>query len=233
MPNEEKKKFKAVTEEIVSAPPQVEKKPDQPVSIPPQEVLKVEERHQKEIAKIVGVPETNNIITHGQGTSSKKSVVFFIAIMLLVAFIVMALAGGIYVYLNGVKNLPSSTSSFEIPFPTSAALATPVPSPSASSSATSKPDYSLFNVSVLNGSGAIGAATNVRDLVQKGGFKVSYVGNADNFNFPDTIIQVKNTVSADVVAALRNLLVSTYSVKIGSPLTAQSRYDIVITVGSK
>lgn len=239
MPPKEKKRFKAVTEEIKSSlePVHEIKEPSLPVQEtkpPVVEVPKEDIKHQQEAAKLLetlGVPETDNIAPSSQKSVTKRNTLLFLGIMFLVAFIVIALAGGVYVYLNGVKNL--SSGQVETPAPTYIPVATPVASPISSASATAKPDYSLFNVSILNGNGAIGAATAVRDLIQKGGFKAGYLGNADNFNFTDTLIQVKNTVSADVVAALKGLLAPTYSVKIGNQLDSQNRYDIIITVGSK
>ncbi len=239
MPSKEKRRFKAVTEEIKPSPEPTREVKETPLPVqetkpPVAQTPKEDIKHQEEAAKLLetlGVPETNNIAPPGQKSVTKRNTLLFLGIMFLVAFIVIALAGGVYVYLNGVKNLSSSQA--ETPLPTYIPVATPVASPTSSPSATAKPDYSLFNVSILNGNGAIGAATTVRDLIQKGGFKASYLGNADNFNFTDTLIQVKNTVSADVVAALRGLLVPTYSVKVGNQLDSQNRFDIIITVGSK
>ncbi len=244
MPSKERKRFKAITEEVKpnQEPELIHEVKEPEPSLPVEETRsprpraeKEDIKHQEEAAKLIetlGVAETNNIAPSGPKTASRRNSLLFIGIMFLVALIVMALAGGVWVYLNGVKNLTYPTQ-VETSVPSAAPVATPVASPTSSNSATPKPDYSLFNVSVLNGSGAIGAATAVRDIIQKGGFKVSYTGNAANFNFTDTLIQVKNTVSADVVAALRSLLVPTYSVKIGTQLDSQSRYDIIITVGSK
>ncbi|HEX6976908.1 MAG TPA: LytR C-terminal domain-containing protein [Patescibacteria group bacterium] len=251
MPHEdkEKKRFKAVTEEITTAPPVEAPRPviETPPPMPVEEVQHVppkiepvhvaehhhepkHEHHVEHQPQVVSVAETNNL-NYGVAEKPKRNIFLFFVIMLLVAFVVMALAGGMYVYLNGVKNLPSNEISESQPSgtiaPQAIVQATPIPT------ATPKPDYSLYNVSVLNGSGAIGAATAVKDLVQKGGFKVNYTGNAENFGYTDTIIQVKSTVSADVVAYLKNLLVPAYSVKIGTPLDSQSRWDIVVTVGSK
>ncbi len=233
MPDHERKRFKAVTEEITSAPVSEVKVPVEEIHVPPR-TEEVHVQHHVQSQQVMGVPETNNL-TPGVVEKPKRNVFLFFAIMLLVAFVVMALAGGMYVYLNGVKNLPEAQVTEGVPTETTApqAVVQATPPPAGGPTATPKPDYSLYNVSILNGSGAIGAATGVKDLIQKGGFKVGYTGNADNFNYTDTIIQVKNTVSADVVATLRNLLVSTYSIKIGTALDSQSRWDIIITVGTK
>lgn len=247
MPQKEKKqnlsggkRFRAVTEEVRPMPrqPQAPEMEEPPVHetkasslLQQREDAKSEEKTLK-LVQGSGVTETNNIVPTNEKNVSKKNIFLFFGVMFLVALIVMALAGGLYVYLNGVKNLSSLPTSSESPSPTYVPSPTPLASP-LSVSPSPKPDYSLFNVSVLNGSGAIGAATAVRDLVQKGGFKVGYTGNAGSFNFTDTVIQVKNTVSPDVVAALKDLLVPTYSVKIGDQLSPQQRFDIIITVGSK
>jgi hypothetical protein len=76
-------------------------------------------------------------------------------------------------------------------------------------------------------------ATALKNIIEKVGFKVASVGNADNFDFKDTLIQVKPSVAADVVAKLKSALANNYSVKIGDQLDPDSSYDIVITVGAK
>lgn len=218
MPEDDKpKNFKAVTEEILPTPSTGE----EPSVAQPQAATVPE----------LGpaVKETNNIDL----TSKPNDTGAFLKIFLVTFFatlLAFLLAGGVYVYLTG-KSVKSKQQAAtvntiaETPAPTSGlAVASP--------SAVPTTDYSSFKVSVLNGNGGIGVATAAKTIIEKAGFKVSSVGNADNFNFTNTIIQVKSSVPANVVAALKNALGASYSVKIGDQLDPADNFDIVVTVGS-
>lgn len=54
-------------------------------------------------------------------------------------------------------------------------------------------DRADLNVAILNGSGEAGAATKASDALKKLGYTVASSGNADTFDYPKTIIQVKST----------------------------------------
>lgn len=219
MPDDKKKehhKFKAVTEEVApGAPQEMEAKTEAEDSKP----------EEKEDKSFFGVTETKNIDLTSK-VQEKGVFLKFFFVTFFATLLAFLLAGGIYVYLTGVRST-SSKQSAGIPVPE--ATQEPTPTPEASPSA----DLTTFKVSVLNGSGGIGVAGAGRDVIEKAGFKVSYIGNAPNFNFTDTVIQVKPSVGADVAAKLKDALSTKYSVTIGDPLTASDTYDIVVTVGSK
>ncbi len=210
MPEEEKKEHKKfVTEELTASQPQ-------PVVAPVVEV-----------SPFPSVAETQNITPEHPIKNESGIFLKFFLVTFLATLLALALAGGIYVYLTGTNKIRTPGLINQAPTPTATVVvnSTPVPTPIA--------DLSTFKVSVLNGNGGIGVASKLKAIIEKVGFKVSYTGNADNFNFTDTLIQVKSTVPDSVVTTLKNSLADTYSVKIGDPLDAASPYDIVITVGSK
>ena len=124
---------------------------------------------------------------------------------------------------DGVGQINNS----QTPSPVEVPGKSPSPSPSESM------DLSTYKISVLNGSGGIGVATAAKNVIEKAGFKVTGVGNADNFNFSDTMIQVKASVSEDAIVKLKDALASYYSVVMGDALSSQSTFDVVVTVGSK
>ncbi len=152
MPHEEKKRFKAVTEEISNTPPVMSAAE---VSVPPI-LTHTQQVHHEDKHQNLGVAETNNFAPN-LSEKPKKNLFLFLTVMLLVAFVVMALAGGMYVYLNGVKNLPQTEVAENQPSETAVpqTVVQATPPPAGGPTATPKPDYSLYNVSVLNGSGAI------------------------------------------------------------------------------
>jgi hypothetical protein len=221
MAEDEKKKkghhkFKAVTEEVAPSVPQEMETKTEVEDSKPQE---------KEEKSFFGVTETKNIDLNSKVQERGVFLKFFL-ITFFATLLAFLLAGGIYVYLTGVRNSPRQLPE-ETPAPETTQA--PTPTPEASPSA----DLSTFKVSVLNGNGGIGVAGAARDIIEKEGFRVSYIGNAPNFNFTDTEIQVKPSVGADVVAKLKDTLSADYSVTIGDPLAADNTYDIVVTVGSK
>lgn len=199
------KKFKAVTEEVSQTAPA------EPV---------ISEPHP------LAVTPTDNIDFKSK-VSERGAFLKIFLVTFLATLLAFLLAGGIYVYFTGVKTPNGTSTVAPTPLPSQVPEVTPMASPSAAV------DLSTFKVNVLNGNGGIGTATAAKNIIEKVGFKVSSVGNADNFNYTDTIIRVKSGVSADVVASLKSALASNYSVSIGDPLTADSSFDITVIVGSK
>lgn len=230
---ESEKKFKAVTEELTIDGINDDDEQETLDSSKPTEESKsegVSEDSPAKESKLLAVAETNNIVTepasdkHDAGVFLKFFVLTFVATLLALGF-----AGGVYVYITGMKS--GSTTPKATPTPISSSLPLATQTPEASPSG--KIDVSTYKVSALNGNGGIGVATAAKAILVKAGFNVSYIGNADNFNFTDTLVQAKSSVPQSVVDIVTNTLSSNYSVKVGDALDPQSTYDIVVTVGSK
>lgn len=134
-----------------------------------------------------------------------------------------ALLGGVYFYQKGV-NLKLEIS----PSPKSTVTATL--SPSASPLATL--DLTKFPINVQNGSGVVGGAGSAKDLLTKAGFEVSKTGNADNYDYTDTIIKITASVSAEFVAKLTTTLSGMYSVGKAQTLPDTSKDEVVVIIGS-
>lgn len=160
----------------------------------------------------------------------------FVFLTLIIAIIVAVVAGGLYVYFNGVNSIKSVTPQ-ETLEPTTQPQATPSPQPSAkpspAASGTPEPKFGTYKVSVLNGSGKIGEAGKVKTLIEKAGFKVATTGNADSFTYKETVVQVKASVAKSAVDALKKALEGSYKVTEGSALDSKSTSDIIITVGAE
>lgn len=204
----EHKHFKAVTEEVLP---------------------EIEESSKTEAKKSFFVKETNNIISDPKLKEDGGIFFKFFLVTFFATLLALLLVGGIYVYITGIKNLPSvnvpKQTPLAIPSQTAIPTATPVASPSAT--------LSTYKVSVLNGNGGIGVATAAKNIIEKAGFKVSYIGNADNFNFTDTLVQAKASVPQNVVDIVNASLTGSYSIKAGNQLDPADAYDIIVTVGSK
>lgn len=159
---------------------------------------------------------------------SKSDVKLFVLVAVITALVVAALAGGIYVYLNGINKLSTPT-----PTPSETPIIMETPEPTATASPAAEVKLSTYKVQILNGSGKIGEANKAKALLEKEGFVVGSTANAASFDFTDTIIKAKATVAESVVNTAKDALSKTYSVKIGDTLPASSAYDIVVTVGSE
>ena len=211
MPSKDTKRIKPVIEEIVEEKPSVE------VITPPEQETQVEE-----------APHLEKPLVFDE--DKKLNIKLIIAITLVSALVAAFVSGGVYVYLSGVestKNGPSATSS---PEPS----AEPSNEPTATPNATPAPvDVSKYTVEVLNGSGAIGAASGAKDVLTKAKFNVVKTGNAGRYDYKSTVIQAKAGVPAEVTAkAKKELETAKYKVEMGEALPASSDYDIVVIVGA-
>ncbi len=165
---------------------------------------------------------------------SKVNVKLIFALTIITALIVGFITGGVYVYFTGLKSMTNpSPVATATPTPASEAIEEPKVSPTPTPSPVPQSVISAFKVSVLNGSGQVGGAGKVKALLENAGFKVGNTGNAGNFNFVSTQVQVKENVSVEVVNLLKKTLSGDYSVEVGKALPTSSAYDIVVTVGSK
>ena len=125
---------------------------------------------------------------------------------------------------------PSSPPSLETstPVPTS----TPMPTPSANpiDKATGI-DRSKLNILIQNGSGEAGIATKVSDYLKGLGYNVSSTGNADNYDYIDTTIQVKKDKS-NYLALLKKDLGLNYTIgTTSSDLIDSSTEDALVIIG--
>ncbi len=217
MPQDKEKRIRQVIEEVI---------PDTPAN--PQEKA-------KEVLKEL---DRLNAKTKRPKKEKQTSLKLIFLITVITALIVGFVSGGVYVYFSGVTNLqkpnavPTSTPSL-IPEPTPTPSATAGPTVSPSPKPTEKIDLTAYKVSVLNGSGKIGGAGKVSDLLKKEGFTVTNIANAARYDYTDTIVQVTEEVPGSVVDLIKKALSDNYSVKIGDKLGSTSKYEIVITVGSK
>lgn len=242
MPEEEKKKkkkFKPVIEEIVPEDEQQSSiETEQQTQEIPQEQPEAEE---SKIEHPVHTYPTNDESLKVSSIDKPKSEskggfklnLSFFFIMIAVAIFVAVVSGALYVYFNGVTSLkmvgveatPQATyPPTNTPLPTT--VATPVPS-------VSPVAVNTYSVSVLNGSGKAGEAGRAKALLEKAGFKVSRATNADSFDFEQTIVQAKASVSAEVIAKAIDSLKPTYTAVKSDALSPQSSYDIIVTVGAK
>ncbi len=154
----------------------------------------------------------------------KKEVGIFLA-----AFVVSFLAffGLSQFNFAGVKLPQINTKSLtSLGKPSPSAKPTTVPSPSP---AFKKEEV---KIKILNGSGTAGKATEVRDLLKDAGYQEVLTGNADNFDYTQTVIQTKksNKDVANMIA--KDIADSADNPKIESTLSDKDASDVILIIGS-
>ncbi|MBI2621421.1 MAG: LytR C-terminal domain-containing protein [Candidatus Levybacteria bacterium] len=102
----------------------------------------------------------------------------------------------------------------------------PTPTPTRASTQTSS-----GTVSVQNGSGETGVAAAAAAVLRDGGFSIASTGNADNFDYTDVTIQVKNSKKS-ILSLLQDALSSDYTIgKTSTDLPESSGYDALVIIG--
>lgn len=128
-------------------------------------------------------------------------------------------------------------------FPSEVPLSTPTTPVSPTQTATPTPaainpvdkatglDRSNLSVAVQNGSGIVGAASKMSDVLKNFGYHVVSVGNADNFSYQDITIVVKGSVSK-YLPLLKSDISKQFTVASASAtLSASASADAVVIVG--
>lgn len=209
MPDSEKKRIKPVIEEVVEEPPK-------PESLPVEPAIAVEEPK----AEALNKPKKEE---------KKLNLKLVFVIMFLSAVVAAVVSGGVYVYLSGIDGTTVKDTIEETVEPS----ATPSTAPAPTEAPEEEVDLSKLSVQVLNGSGIIGAAGKVEDVLVEAGFSVKNTANAQKYDYKETVIQVKASVSAGVVAKIKTALAEAdYKVKVGEALPASGSYDVVVTTGA-
>lgn len=87
-------------------------------------------------------------------------------------------------------------------------------------------------VKILNGSGIKGEAQKLKAALETEGYTISSSGNADNFDYTDTVLQAKASVSASIKEDVKKQLAKLYAVKSGDDLADDAKEDVTVTIGS-
>lgn len=87
-------------------------------------------------------------------------------------------------------------------------------------------------IKVLNGSGVRGKASEVKDVLNEAGYEEILTGNADNFDYTTTEIQVKKGKSSLANTLKEDLKDSVSAPKITTDLDEEDTADIILIFGS-
>ncbi len=90
-----------------------------------------------------------------------------------------------------------------------------------------------ITVRVLNGSGTQGAAGDAASVLLDAGYTVTGTGNADTFDYEQTVIQIKKSKQTEA-ATIRKALSSEYTVSSTIETLAETaQVDAIVIVGAK
>lgn len=157
--------------------------------------------------------------------SKKDTIIIVILITILIVSILFFT--GIFIYSSGAsKNFLKFIPSSSTPTVTQKPIPSVTPTPK-------KVDTSLYKIKVLNGSGIIGEAGRIKGLLEKEKFTVSDVGNAQGYDYEDTIIQVKKDIDKEYLGKLKLALSKTKQLGDSEVLSSGVVEDVVVIVGSK
>lgn len=87
-----------------------------------------------------------------------------------------------------------------------------------------------LKVKVLNGSGTPGKATTVKDILKNKGYQDIVTGNADNFDFTTSELQVKKSKTEATMMIQKDLVDYVSSFKT-SVLASSESADVILTIG--
>lgn len=188
--------------------------------------------------------------SNGSSSSKRGKKLLFLIILLvvlgLIAFGAVQLLGN----QGEAEPTPTPTESFEIPTdtptPTEEEEATPTPKEEKEEKSTPTPtkkpavtgidsstglDRADLSIVVQNGSGEAGVAGTMKSKLEGLGYVVASTGNADNYDYAQTVIYVKNAKS-DFLNLLKKDLSGSYSIGTASA-TYTGSGDALIIVGKE
>jgi hypothetical protein len=173
-----------------------------------------------------------NSIKHKNVGGPKVSLGKFPFKEILIFLVSFGLSFGAFIALSkssGKLRLPKINA---ISFAQPTATPTPTPKP-VEPTATPTPAMKKgdIKVKVLNGAGTAGKATQVKNLLEKKGYGEVLTGNADNFNYTSTEIQVKKSTKELADIMKEDIKANTTKVKV-TTLEEDAAADIVLIFGS-
>ncbi len=169
------------------------------------------------------------------------TIAFLIIVLGLIIFGITRFFGGSNQSDSTITPTPTQALPTEEPTPTEEVDVTPTTKPT--NTPTPKPtvnpidkstglDRSKLSIQVLNGSGTGGTGKTASDYLEGLGYNVIQVGNAENFNFEKTTIQIKST-EENFLNLLKSDLSKNYSIGTTSADLTSGNADSVVTIGKE
>jgi len=142
--------------------------------------------------------------------------------------IIIAIIGGILVSTNSLEKLKSISAD---PSPSPTATPSPSPTPTPTPEALTDEEKEDYTLIIQNGSGIPGTAATAQELLENLGYIVDSVGNADDYDYEETVIQT-NTVT--LFNSLKSDLEDDYTVaSTAAELDEDETVDAIVIIGSE
>lgn len=141
--------------------------------------------------------------------------------IIFIFIIALLLLGGIFIYKRGVPSKEKLNAATLSPTPTV------IPTP------TITVNLTKYAIKILNGSGVGGEAGRQKGNLEKEGFIVSTIGNADNSDHTDTVIQAKKEVDKDFLDKLKSVLGTSFTIGGNETLADDALTPVVVILGTK
>lgn len=151
----------------------------------------------------------------------KKNFLIPILFVVLLAFVML---GGAFLYKQSVDKKTENINVVSLsPSPTS------VPTPTVE-----EVDLTAYEIKILNGSETAGEAGRQQENLEGEGFTVSEVGNAEESDYTETIIQAKEDVEKAFLDELKEVLEKSFKVaKDVEELPEDADSDAIVIIGSE
>lgn len=154
----------------------------------------------------------------------------------MVALLVIAgliiIGGGIFVYRKAI----GGKKTVEVPqIKEETAVSTPTPELAQSPEASPTPKLKRKDlvIKILNGTGVPGTAAKAVDYLEKLGYSGIKTGNADNFDYQKTVVQIKDS-KKDYLEQLRADLSANYTLEEKTQtLTEDDKFEAIIILGKE
>ncbi len=157
-------------------------------------------------------------LSENKGNKSKNILLFVIVFLLVALF-----SAAFYFYFIGAIPFQPKDNDGEV-VPTQSPTSTPMPV---------EFNRAELSVQVLNGSGVSGAAGAFESFLEGLGYKNIEIGNADNSDYEDVTIQIKEEYKEFFELITKDITESYVVNEDYEVLDENSGYDLIIIVGSK
>jgi len=161
---------------------------------------------------------------------SKPDFLRWVLVSLVVLLGLGIIGGGIFVYQKTLNSKKDEETIAPMPTPF-VAPSEVTPTKEVSPSPTPEISRTDLKVKVLNGTGVPGAAGKAAELLEELGWQGIKTGNADNFDYEKTVIQIKED-KKEYFSLLKEDLSSKYTVEEeAQTLSEDDSFDAVVIVG--
>jgi hypothetical protein len=181
--------------------------------------------------------EPSQVFSPSRKRNQKRFALLIVAVLIVVIFSVFITIANTN---KSKTKIATTTTTTEVIVPTTTEEITP--NPEETSTPTPKPtvspvdkktglNRSKLSITVENGSGEVGAAGKVADVLKNLGYNVSSTGNADNYDYQNLTIRTNSSFS-DYLALLKSDLEGKYTIgDTSSDLSASISADALIIIG--